>query len=71
MSEKKKLRYVSITRDESIHEEYELALMKIESELGQHHPMFIGNQNVFSTNEFTVQSPIDRNIIIGFFLKSK
>ncbi|HXY88027.1 MAG TPA: aldehyde dehydrogenase family protein, partial [Candidatus Acidoferrales bacterium] len=70
MSKKKKLTYVSLTRDESIHEEYELALAKIESELGQHHPMFIGNQNVFSTNEFMVQSPIDRDVVIGFFQKA-
>ena len=70
MSEKKKLTYVSLTRDESIHEEYELALAKIESELGQHHPMFIGNKNVFSTNEFMVQSPIDRDVVIGFFQKA-
>ena len=70
MSEKKKITYVSLTRDENIHEEYKLALTKIESELGQHHAMFIGKQNVFSTNEFMVQSPIDRDIVIGFFQKA-
>jgi len=70
MSDKKKVTYVSITRDENIHEEYERALVKIEPELGQHHPMFIGTQNVFSMEEFVVRSPIDTDVVIGHFQKA-
>ena len=70
MSDKKKVTYVSITREENIHEEYEQALIKIEPELGEHHPMFIGSHDVFSMEEFEVRSPIDTDVVIGHFQKA-
>jgi 1-pyrroline-5-carboxylate dehydrogenase len=44
--------------------------VKIEPELGQHHPMFIGDQDVFSVEEFEVRFPIDSDIVIGYFQKA-
>jgi 1-pyrroline-5-carboxylate dehydrogenase len=66
----KKVTYVAVASDESIHAAYEEALVKIERELGQRHPMFIGDQDVFSVEEFEVRSPIDRDIVIGHFQKA-
>ena len=70
MPDKKKVTYVSVASDESIHAKYEEALVKIEPELGQRHPMFIGDQDVFSVEEFEVRSPIDTDLVIGYFQKA-
>lgn len=69
MSEEKKITYVSILADESINDEFEKALDAIERKLGQHHPMFVGDKAIFSNEEFEVNSPIDSNIMIGYFQK--
>ena len=70
MPDKKKVTYVAVASDESIHANYEEALVKIEPELGQRHPMHIGDQDVFSVEEFEVRSPIDRDLVIGHFQKA-
>ncbi len=70
MPDKKKVTYVAVASDESIHANYEEALVKIEPELGQRHPMHIGDQDVFSVEEFEVRSPIDRDLVIGYFQKA-
>jgi 1-pyrroline-5-carboxylate dehydrogenase len=67
--EKKKITYVSLLADESIHGEFEKALKMTELGLGQHHPMYIGDETVYSGEEFEVRSPIDQRILIGFFQK--
>ncbi|MDD5419427.1 MAG: aldehyde dehydrogenase family protein [Methanomicrobiaceae archaeon] len=69
MSGRDKMTYVSLLSDESIHEEYEAALLSIEAELGQHHPIYIGERSIASEEEFEVRSPIDSDILIGYFQK--
>jgi 1-pyrroline-5-carboxylate dehydrogenase len=69
MSEEKKITYVSLLADESINDEFEKALDFIETKLGQHHPMFVGDKAIFSNEEFDVRSPIDSDIVIGYFQK--
>jgi 1-pyrroline-5-carboxylate dehydrogenase len=70
LSQDGKVTYVSLMTDESIHGEYEEALRKVEGEFGRHHPMFIGDSQVFSDDgEFEDRSPIDSSIILGYFQK--
>jgi 1-pyrroline-5-carboxylate dehydrogenase len=59
--------YVSIESDESLHGEYEAALLAIEREFGESHPMYIGGREVRASGEFEVRSPIDPNILLGTF----
>ncbi|NYT05684.1 MAG: aldehyde dehydrogenase family protein [Methanomicrobiales archaeon] len=66
----KKVTYVSLLADESIHESYEKALAAVKKKLGQHHPMFIGDSGLFTKEEFEVRSPIDSGILIGYFQKA-
>ncbi|KQC04203.1 MAG: 1-pyrroline-5-carboxylate dehydrogenase [Methanoculleus sp. SDB] len=65
----KKVTYVSLLADDSIHGAYEKALDSIEKKFGQHHPMFIGDTGLFTREEFEVRSPIDSEILIGYFQK--
>ncbi len=65
--QKKKITYTSLLADESIHELFETALERVEGELGRHHPMHIGSEDIFTEREITVASPIDSDIVIGYF----
>ena len=44
MNDGKKVTYVSIGEDEESHRRYEHALIEVEKELGQHHPLFIAGK---------------------------
>ncbi len=69
-SEKKKVTYVTLLADESIHPRYEEALKQVEQDFGKHQPMYIdGRQVLAGEGEFEVRSPIDTSIILGYFQK--
>jgi 1-pyrroline-5-carboxylate dehydrogenase len=63
----KKVTYVSMERDETLHRAYEEALGKVAGEFGQSHTLFIGGRGVRTGKEFELRSPIDRDILIGTF----
>ncbi|MEM0337396.1 MAG: aldehyde dehydrogenase family protein [Candidatus Caldarchaeum sp.] len=67
----KKITYVSLFADESLHPAYEKALKTVEQNyLGKHYPMLIGGREVFSEKgEFETRSPIDTSIVVGYFQK--
>jgi 1-pyrroline-5-carboxylate dehydrogenase len=67
MEKEKKLTYVDLLADDTIHTRYEKALDRIQPELGRSHPIIIGSTEIFSAPEFEVLSPIDRRIVIGKF----
>ncbi len=68
---KQKLTYATLTADEGIHPEFEAALGRVESQLGGHYPLHIGDMEVTSElGEFTKVSPIDRRVVIGHFQKA-
>jgi 1-pyrroline-5-carboxylate dehydrogenase len=67
MKTEKKLTYVDLLADESIHERYEKALEEAGSSLGGSHPMFIDGKEVRAGSEFEVTSPIDTRILVGRF----
>jgi len=65
----KKITYVSLFADESLHPAYEEALKRVEKEyLGRSYPMYIGGREVYSEEgEFESRSPIDTSILVGKF----
>ena len=69
-SEQKKVTYVTLLADESIHPKYEAALKQVEREFGKHHPMYVGGESVLASGgEFEVRSPLDTSIMLGYFQK--
>ena len=65
-----KITYVTLFADESIHPKYEAALAQLSNSLGNHYPMYIGNEEVLSNQgEFEHRSPIDTSIVTGHFQK--
>src|SRR5438034_2888546 len=69
-SETKKVTYVTLLADESIHPRYEEALKQVEKDFGRHYPMHIGGRQVFaSAGEFELRSPLDSSILLGYFQK--
>ena len=70
MAPEKKLTYVTLLADKSIHPKYEEALKQVEREFGKHHPMFIEGRSVLAgEGEFEDRSPIDKKILLGYFQK--
>ncbi len=70
LSSDKRLTYVTLLADESIHPRFEEALKKVQGEFAKHHPMYVGGKKVLSSEgEFDVRSPIDTRIELGFFQK--
>jgi len=65
MSEK--ITYVTLLADERIHPNYEKALKDIENDFGKHHPLYIGDGEIYSSEEFEKRSPIDTRILLGYF----
>ena len=69
-SEKKKVTYVTLLADETIHPRYEEALRQVEKDFAKHHPIFINGRSVLAgQGEFELRSPIDTSIILGYFQK--
>ncbi len=70
MSSEKKVTYVTLLADKSIHPRYEEALKQVEKDFGKHHPMFISGRKVLAgEGEFEDRSPLDTSIVLGFFQK--
>jgi 1-pyrroline-5-carboxylate dehydrogenase len=63
----RKVTYVSMEGDESLHRAYEKALGEVARDLGETHPIIIGGREVRTEEQFEVRSPIDRDILIGSF----
>src|SRR3989475_12883038 len=68
-SQPKKVTFVTLLADETIHPRYEEALKHVEREFGKHHPMFINGRQVLAGGEFEVHSPVDSSILLGYFQK--
>jgi len=64
----RKITYVTLSADESIHPQYEAELKNFEQTLGMHYPMHIGKSELYSeAGEFEHRSPIDTSIVVGHF----
>ncbi len=70
LAPEKKLTYVTLLADESIHPRYEAALKLVSKDFGKHHPMYIAGRKVLASGgEFEHRSPLDTSIVLGFFQK--
>src|SRR5437660_1630201 len=66
----RKVTYVTILADPTIHPRYEEALREVEKDFGKHHPMYINGKQVRAgEGEFEHRSPVDTSIVIGYFQK--
>ncbi|NTV00588.1 MAG: aldehyde dehydrogenase family protein [Methanoregulaceae archaeon] len=63
----KKLTYVNLFANETIHEKFEDALDKASSYLGHTHPMIIDGEEVRAGSVFDVMSPLDNRVLLGRF----
>src|SRR2546428_182925 len=64
----RKVTYVTILADPTIHPRYEEALREVEKDFGNHHPMYIdGKQVRAGEGKFEHRSPVDPSIVIGYF----
>jgi 1-pyrroline-5-carboxylate dehydrogenase len=64
---KQKITYVSLESDASMHVSYEAALSGFERNFGHRYPLYIGGKGFEPAGDFAVRSPIDRDIVIGYF----
>ncbi len=63
-----KITYATLRADnEQLHAEYEAGLATAKTLLDGHHRNFVGGRERDGSGEFTVHSPIDRNIVLGHF----
>lgn len=63
-----KITYATLRADnEELHALYEAGLGEAKRQLGGHHPNVVGGKEREGDGEFTVRSPIDRNIVLGHF----
>ena len=63
-----KITYATLRADnEQLHREYEAGLAEAKTQLGGHHPNVVDGRERSGDGEFTVHSPIDRDIVLGHF----
>src|SRR5207245_11105993 len=63
-----KTTYATLRADnEQLHREYEAGLAEAKTQLDGHHPNFVEGRERAGDGEFTVSSPIDRDIVLGHF----
>ncbi len=69
MPKARKITYTTLFADEGVHPKYEAALKRFSSsQLGKHHRMHIGDEEVSSeAGEFEHRSPIDTSIVVSYF----
>lgn len=67
----KKITYVTLLADERIHPNFEKALKEVEKEFGKHYPLYIGESEIYSSEEFEKRSPIDNRIVMGYFQQAR
>ena len=65
-----KITYATLRADnEELHALYEAGLSEAKRELDGHHRNLVGGKERAGDGEFTIASPIDRNLILGHFAK--
>jgi len=65
-----KITYATLRADnEELHEQFERGMQKARAELGKHYPNFINGEPRAGEGEFEDRSPIDENLVLGWFAK--
>lgn len=72
MSGQQKITYVTLFADPTIHPNFEGALKEVETKyLGKSYPIYIGDEEVWTGEEFEDRSPIDETILVGKFQRAR
>jgi 1-pyrroline-5-carboxylate dehydrogenase len=67
---KLKITYATLRADnEELHEQFERGKERAQQQLGQHHPNFVNGEPRHGEGEFEDVSPIDSELVIGYFAK--
>src|SRR6186997_1081460 len=67
---KLKITYATLRADnEELHEQFEKGAEKARAQLGKHYPNFINGEPRQGDGEFEDRSPIDENLILGWFAR--
>jgi 1-pyrroline-5-carboxylate dehydrogenase len=65
-----KITYATLRNDnEELHEQFERGMATARAELGKHYPNFINGEARHGDGEFEDRSPIDENLVLGYFAK--
>ena len=65
-----KITYATLRADnEELHEQFERGLERARAQLGKHYPNFINGEPRHGDGEFEDRSPIDENLILGWFAR--
>jgi 1-pyrroline-5-carboxylate dehydrogenase len=65
-----KITYATLRADnEELHEQFEAGAENARAQLGQHYPNYINGEPRHGDGEFEDRSPIDDNLILGYFAK--
>jgi 1-pyrroline-5-carboxylate dehydrogenase len=62
-----RITYSTMAADPNIHVEFDAAIERVKSTLGQTYPMYIGGEAVTAGQQFDDRSPIDTRILLGRF----
>lgn len=65
-----KITYATLRNDnEELHELFERGLERARAQLGRHYPNFVGGEPRAGEGEFEDRSPIDEQLVLGYFAK--
>jgi len=65
-----KITYATLRNDnEALHEAFDRGIEAARAQLGQHHPNFIDGEPRHGEGEFEDRSPIDQEVVLGWFAK--
>ena len=60
---------VEANKTEDFHQAYEAAVVQVQKDFGQKHPLFIDGKEVWTRETFADTSPSNRKVVLGTFSK--
>src|SRR5574340_1315805 len=60
-------RFAEDNSTDAFHKKFDDDIVQVQKDFGKRYPMIIGGKEIFSSNEFQVRSPADKNLILGSF----
>jgi 1-pyrroline-5-carboxylate dehydrogenase len=60
-------KYVANNSIDEFHHKFDQAVEEIKKDFGKNYPLIIGGKEIFSSNQFQVRSPADKNLVLANF----
>ncbi len=60
-------RFAENNTTDEFHKKFDDAVDQVRKDFGKNYPMIIGGKEIFSSNQFQVRSPADKNLVLGNF----